>query len=206
MELLLTLISGIAWTIVYIELIRTGFKYKTYGMPLFALGLNLAWEMIYSFDALSHGIGVQGTVNLVWMLLDIVILVTYFMYGRKHYIGDAKKYFIPWSILALISCALIQFAFYFEFRGIAAAEYSAFAQNAAMSILFVVMLMSRKDTDGQNLRIAIAKWVGTLAPTILMGLLQKFSIYILLMGIICCLFDMLYIFLLNKRKAEERAS
>ena len=199
MELLLTLVSGIAWFIVYIELIRTGFSQKTYGMPLFALGLNLVWETIYSFDALSQGISVQGIVNLIWMMLDVVILVTYFKYGRARFSNDTKKYFIPWSILVLITCVLIQFAFYFEFHGISAAQYSAFAQNAAMSIMFVIMLMQREDTKGQNLTIATAKWIGTLAPTILMGFLHEINIYIILMGAICCFFDILYISLLYRK-------
>ncbi|HAK1573060.1 TPA: hypothetical protein H1082_001961, partial [Listeria monocytogenes] len=68
MTLFLTLLSGIAWTIVYIELIRNGIKHKTYAMPLFALSLNFAWEVIYSINDLvinSNSIGVQGLVNLV---------------------------------------------------------------------------------------------------------------------------------------------
>ena len=32
MELFLTALSGLAWTIVYIEAIRLGIKYKTYAM------------------------------------------------------------------------------------------------------------------------------------------------------------------------------
>ena len=46
--LVLVGISGICWTIVYIELIRNGFKDKACGMPLFALGLNIVWEFLYS--------------------------------------------------------------------------------------------------------------------------------------------------------------
>jgi hypothetical protein len=41
---LLTLISGLAWTIVYIESIRVGFRDKAYAMPIAALALNFAWE------------------------------------------------------------------------------------------------------------------------------------------------------------------
>jgi hypothetical protein len=40
--LILVGISGLAWTVVYLFLIRAGFKDKTYGMPLFALALNIA--------------------------------------------------------------------------------------------------------------------------------------------------------------------
>ena len=44
---ILIVISGICWSAVYIDSIRIGFKQKTYCMPLFALGLNIAWEGIY---------------------------------------------------------------------------------------------------------------------------------------------------------------
>ena len=45
----LTLTSGISWTIVYLTIIYRGFKDKTCGMPFFALALNIAWEFIFSF-------------------------------------------------------------------------------------------------------------------------------------------------------------
>jgi hypothetical protein len=44
MEPFLTLISGLAWTIVYIDSIRIGFRQKTYAMPMAALALNFAWS------------------------------------------------------------------------------------------------------------------------------------------------------------------
>ncbi|EPH77716.1 hypothetical protein D929_00041 [Enterococcus faecalis 02-MB-P-10] len=53
MELFLTLISGSSWTMVYIISIYKGFKDKTYAIPLFALGANFFWEVIYSLSSLS---------------------------------------------------------------------------------------------------------------------------------------------------------
>ena len=204
MELFLTLVSGIAWSVVYIELIRRGFKDKTYGMPLFALGLNFAWELIYGYTdvvlQLRGTIGAQGIVNMCWALLDAIILVTYFKYGKERYGEETKRYFWSWSILAIVVCFVIQFAFFFEFDLNMAPRYSAFTQNAAMSILFITMMFARKDTRGQSLTIAVAKWVGTLAPTILMGYIQEFNIFIILCGITCSVFDILYIVLLHKRQ------
>lgn len=201
MNLFLVLLSGICWSIVYIELIRNGFKDKTYGMPLFALGLNFAWEIIYSFDSLlftssSLQASVQGVVNLIWALLDAVIVYTYFKYGRRDFPNEAKKYFISFSILAFISCFLMQFAFYFHFDSVQASKYSAFAQNAAMSIMFLTMLFKRRSTRGQTVLMAAAKGIGTLAPTILGGLLEEFNIYIVLMGTICFIFDLIYVIVL----------
>lgn len=201
---ILMILSGICWSIVYIELIRGGFKDKTYAMPLFALGLNFAWETLYSVDQLFLGSEpLQGVVNLIWAALDAIIIVTYFKYGREYFPEKAKKYFVPFSILAFVSCFVMQFAFYFQFHKVPASQYSAFAQNAAMSVLFLVMLYQRGNTRGQTLLMAIAKCIGTLAPTILGGLIESFNIYILLMGIICLVFDVLYIVALHSFKKEE---
>jgi hypothetical protein len=57
------------------------------------------------------------------------------------------------------------------------------------------MLLLRKNTKGQNLTVAIAKWIGTLAPTILFGIMLENNL-VLILGIFCCVFDMIYIWLL----------
>ena len=205
MELFLTLLSGIGWTLVYIDSIRKGFKDKTYAIPLYALGLNFAWEVIYTVRDISTA-GVQGVVNLVWMLCDAVIVYTYFKYGKREFPENAKKEFIPFSVLSFAACIVFQVAFLLQFpEGIEAATYSAFAQNAAMSILFVVMLYRRDSSRGQSMLIAVAKWIGTLAPTLLLGVVTQFNIYVILTGIICSVFDILYIVLLGKKiKAEKQ--
>ncbi|MBQ9306498.1 MAG: hypothetical protein IJ229_01135 [Clostridia bacterium] len=202
--LILLIISGCAWTIVYIDSIRMGFRDKTYCMPLWALGLNICWEIIYSFDGFSHP-SVQLIANTVWALCDILIVVTYFRYGKSKLPGRLKSVFLPYSLLAFFTCLMIQLAFYLHFPdSIEAAQYSAFLQNVAMSVLFVVMLCQRGTSDGQSMLIAVAKWVGTLAPTLQQGLVQNFNIYILIMGALCSVWDLLYIFLLRRKFAEEK--
>lgn len=196
----LTLISGICWTIVYIDLINRGFRDKTYGMPLFALTFNLSWEFTYAF--LFTNPGIQHYVNIVWFLLDVVILYTYFRYGRAEFAKTADpKWFIPWSLAALaISFAVIYVAAV-ELGPTKGAEYSAFAQNLMMSILFVVMLVQRNSVAGQSMYIALFKWIGTLAPTILFYA-RTGSLLILVFGVGCFIYDLVYIFMLyNKFRA-----
>lgn len=201
MNLFLVLISGICWSLVYLELIRKGFQDKTCAMPLFALGLNFAWEIIYSLDSLIlNTASVQGWVNLVWACLDAVIVYTFFRYGREAFPEKARKYFVPFSLLAFTACFTIQFAFYFHFENVAASKYSAFVQNAAMSILFLTMLFTRGNTRGQTVLMAAAKWIGTLAPTILGGFVEEFNIYIVLTGAVCFVFDGIYTVMLAKWK------
>jgi hypothetical protein len=82
MRLSLTALSGIAWTIVYIDAIRIGFKHKTYAIPVVALALNIAWETIYAVLVLQAGIWLQGGINVCWALLDLVIVYTFARFGR----------------------------------------------------------------------------------------------------------------------------
>ncbi len=44
--------------------------------------------------------------------------------------------------------------------------------------------------------IAIAKWIGTLAPAIQMGILEGFDPFIVICGVLCSVFDLIYIFML----------
>ena len=197
---ILTLVSGISWSIVYLSLINRGFKDKTYGMPLFALAFNIAWEFMYAF-LVNFGFSLQKVVNIVWCLLDVVIVYTYFKYGRKDFPKDRQRYFIPWSLAAfLVGFAVIYFAHY-EFPDFWGARYTAFAQNLMMSVLFISMLVRRNNVDGQSMYVAIFKWLGTLAPTIQMSI-QTGSKLILILGIGCFLYDLIYIWMLYQKFLE----
>ncbi|WP_267202409.1 hypothetical protein [Limosilactobacillus kribbianus] len=197
MTLFLTLVSGIAWTIVYIECIRLGFKEKAYSMPLFALALNIAWEGIYSFVDLQS-FSAQTIANLVWFACDLLIVYTYFKFGRKEFSANSQRFFVLISITVFATCLLIQLAFYWQFGLRYGSRYSAFLQNLVMSLLFIAMLFKRDGKRGQSMTIAVAKWLGTLAPTILMGVLQEVNVYVIICGALCSVFDIAYIVLLAR--------
>lgn len=214
METFLTVLSGIGWIIVYEECIRLGLKQKTYAMPFFALGLNFTWELIYTVSDIfleAHGplVGMnaaQAVVNACWVILDVIILSTYFRYGKKEWPETvSESLFIPWSILILVCCFSLQLVFIKEFGFIMAAQYSAFLQNVLMSVMFIGMLMKRGDTEGQSLLLAVAKWIGTLAPTVLLGVIN-FNAVVLVCGIFCTIFDVIYIVLLMGFEKKEKAS
>jgi hypothetical protein len=198
MELFLTALSGIAWTIVYIVSIRIGFTQKTYAMPIAALGLNIAWEWIYAIYDLTGAPGPQAYINLVWALADVVILFTFFRYGRAEFPAFVTRpLFIAWGVAILGTSIAVQLLFIGEFGlvDMRAASYSAFLQNLLMSGLFIAMFAARRGARGQSVTIAIAKWIGTLAPTLLLGVIQN-SPFILGIGILCSVFDLAYIALL----------
>ena len=198
-------ISAIAWTIVYISCIRIGFQQKTYCIPLWALSLNFAWEVLHGFyDLHELGPQLQVIINAIWALFDIVILYTFFKFGRKHFPKNIKsRWFYTWGIISLIISFLVQYGFILEFGTIMGGSYAAFLQNLLMSILFIIMLYNRRGSEGQSLTIAYSKCIGTLAPTILFGIIGSDALngpnkFILLIGFIIFLFDLVYIILLTR--------
>ncbi|MGQ0760605.1 MAG: transmembrane-type terpene cyclase [Acidobacteriota bacterium] len=228
MKLLLIVISGVCWTIVYIDGIRVGFRDKSYAIPFYALALNFAWELLYTYHGFRiNGVDAQNIFNAAWLTFDIGILYTYFRFGRKYFrafrdhppanaggtdktgppttAGGSDFTFIGWSVLGLITAFAIQYAVIREFGVAKGAAYSAFPQNLIMSILFIAMLAKRGGREGQSLLIAVSKWIGTLAPTILFGVVgqggfPRGSFLILTVGLLCSMFDVIYIWLLAKAK------
>ena len=207
MVLLLTALSGIAWTVVYIESIRVGFRQRTYAMPIAALGLNIAWEWTYAIRDLASDPQLQGWVNLVWALADVGILATFYRYGRSEFPAFvSRRLFITSGIVIISTSFLIQWLFIAEFGtvGMKAGEYSAFLQNLLMSGLFIAMFVARRGPRGQTLTIAVAKWIGTLAPTILFGFIYG-SLFIIGIGLLCSVFDLAYIGVLIWAKRDPSA-
>jgi len=208
MDLFLTIVSGLAWTIVYIAAIRQGFKYKTYAMPVAALGLNIAWETIYGVNGLFGAVSAQSVINLLWAAADVVIVITFFRFGRAEFPKFVTRpLFIGWGIVIFGTSYAVQALFVAQFGWTDAARYSAFLQNLLMSGLFIAMFVARRGPRGQSLVIAIAKWLGTLAPTILIGVLGDLP-FILWIGLLCSVFDLTYIGLLlwAKRRPEVFAA
>ena len=195
-----TLVSGISWTIVYIDIINRGLRDKTYGMPFFALAFNIAWEFIYAF-VIYQGFALQRAVNIVWFLLDGGVLYTYLRYGREEFAEGYRKYFLPWSGVAIMMAFAVLYFSGREFPDVRGGTYSAFAQNLMMSVLFIAMLVRRGSVSGQSMYIAIFKWLGTLAPTILLWVATG-SRLVLVLGIGCFLYDVIYIGMLYRKFVE----
>lgn len=196
MILFLTIVSGLAWTVVYVEAIRLGFRERTYAIPAAALALNFAWEAIYASRSLATGLSAQGVFNIVWGLADVLIVCTFLRFGRAELPSwVTRPLFVGWAVLLGTTSFAVQLLFVAEFGWDDATKYAAFLQNLLMSGLFIAMFVSRGSGRGQSLVIAAAKWIGTLAPTIVYGGYGN-SALILGLGALCSVFDLTYIALL----------
>ncbi|PWY80555.1 hypothetical protein BO70DRAFT_362506 [Aspergillus heteromorphus CBS 117.55] len=71
------------WVLSYILLARETFRSKSYGMPIFAMANNFAWEIIYGFfyqDLLSKQI-----VSTIWAIVDAIMAYGTVKYGRNEW-------------------------------------------------------------------------------------------------------------------------
>ncbi|MEJ2212384.1 MAG: hypothetical protein P8129_25630 [Anaerolineae bacterium] len=188
---LLTLASGVGWTLAYLAIIYRGFKDETYGMPLFALALNITWEFLFAFlfrDIFS----LQVVINIVWFFFDLVILYTYLRYGRKEWPGTVDpRWFAPWTWLAIGMAFVTQYFASLEFSPLLAPAYSALVGNLVMSVLFIHMLVRRDGIEGQSMGIALFKWLGTAAATAFLYL-DTGSNLVLALGASAFVFDLIY--------------
>ena len=209
-KIVLTAISGLCWTIVYIEGIRLGFKDRSYAMPFFALALNIAWELLHTIFGFREGGGLQATINAIWFVFDLGIIYTYFKFGRKYFARSLPgSSFVIWSVLVLVSALAVEYAFTRELGVFKGGAYAAFLQNLVMSVLFIQMLVSRGSREGQSVLLAVAKWIGTLAPTIQFGVIgdlgfPRGSLLVMVTGGFCCVFDLIYIWLLSRTGTADR--
>ncbi|XTR36569.1 hypothetical protein ACQQ2T_08360 [Paraclostridium tenue] len=207
-ELFLQLSCGIFWIMTYIIIIYKSFKDKTCGMPLFALALNLAWEFTFSFIYPPENLLMARIMFILWLILDLIILYTFFKYGYenlKYKNLITKKELNIFAILDILFSIIFIILFVndisilYENSIVQASGFIANLQNLIMSILFVNMILNRGNTLGQSIFIAIFKWIGTLAIAIL-----KFSNMLpstnteLLIIILIQVFDIIYIHLIYK--------
>jgi hypothetical protein len=205
MILFLTIVSGLAWTVVYIDAIRVGFRDRSYAIPAAALGLNFAWEAIYGVRSLATGITVQGFFNVAWGLADVAIVYTFLKFGRAELPAwVTRRLFVGWALLLAAASFAVQLLFVAEFGWDAASRYAAFLQNLLMSGLFIAMFVARGGSRGQTLLIAAAKWIGTLAPTFVFGWYGN-SPLILGVGLLCSVFDLAYLGLLWRSRPRRHA-
>jgi hypothetical protein len=175
---------------------------RTYAIPAAALMLNIAWEWLYSVLDLSGGGSVQGYVNLAWACADIAIVFTFFRYGFAEFSDRiGRGAFVAGGIGLLAASVAVQLLFLAEFGRTNGEVYSAFLQNLLMSGLFIAMFLERRGARGQSLIIAVAKWLGTLAPTIQFGVFSNWP-FVLGVGLLCAVVDLTYIGLLLRVRGK----
>jgi hypothetical protein len=202
----------ICWMITYFESARLGFKYKTYAFPLWCVGLNVTWEFLSAVYAIRENQPIHVAAgSALCLILDILILVTYIKYGLKYWPQNlSSRFFYPHLGLVLIICMAFQYGMIKLFGLTDGIAYSGFLQNLVMSVLFIYMLVSRNGPEGQNMLIAVSKFIGTAVPTMIVGVIGipagSPNLLIRYVGLSIIILDVIYILGLYNamRKTESK--
>jgi len=164
LTLICAILAALGWLLTYGLVIRRSYLEKTYGIPLVALAVNFSWELIFSVvvrpATMTDEAWLWIAINLLWLALDFVILFQTIMYGVRE-TWPSTAFFYSSLALALIFGLLGVLAVTFQFQDWEG-QWTSFAGNLMMSVLFVTMLYQR-GIRGQSIYIGICKLVGTFA-------------------------------------------
>lgn len=200
-DALLTFVQGVFWVLTYIVVIRVSFRDRTYAMPLLAMSMNIVWEFLFTFIYPMSADKQQQIFNLVWFVLDLVILYTYLRFWRSDYPKHLPASLMwPQLILTLVAPAPVYVAIIKQFpsRELGSGAYTAYGDNLIMSVLFITMLIRRGDRRGQSLWIAWAKLLGTGAASLDQYLLEPRNYVLNALYLEILFFDLLYVVMLAR--------
>lgn len=189
MPIVLDVCCGLFWGFAYVVAIVLGFKNKTHYIPGLSICMNFAWEFWVVVSRIRYGeiFSIAFFIQLTWLILDIGIVLTWQLFRKRKKLTCVKD-------ICCFGCAFI-IVFIWAFLG-AGWESSVFVINLIMSLDFIIRLHT-DNAKHTSLMIAVAKMIGTLAATILNGIVYVNALVCWLGGL-CLILDIYYIVLLVK--------
>ena len=162
LQLLAAVMFG-AWTVAYVQIVRAGFREKTYGLPLVSIFQNFSWELVFSFQLIAPGVLALVWGNRLWFVVDCVIVLQVFLYGKQAQTNPwVRQHFRAIAAAGLVATGIGVYCFAAYYEDVYGLSLS-FLINLLMSVLFIAMLFARPDLKGLPYGAAWAKMVGTLA-------------------------------------------
>ena len=199
----LTIISGVFWIFVYAESIQIVTKEKKLPLPVIVIFLNLSWELIYSTGGIyllinnlfKDHLTAQICVNSAYLIMDAILL--YYIFKEQNTLFKSANNSGRLWLFFMYSLAYQNLYFLF-FDHIYAGTLSAYIQNLLMSVLFIYYFFRKRESLKFSRSIAVNKFIGTVAPTISLGLAAEtgFPFYL---GIACFVIDLIYIYVIFMR-------
>ena len=191
------------WGIGYVLVIRRIIKSKFVEVPVFAVCGNITWEFLWGFYFETD----MGLL-LVWFyrlgaLLDVGILVSVFLYGRKQLISEAvSKHFYPMVVGALIIWTCMYLAFEKQGYDLPLGSNSAYIVNLAMSILYILLALNLSNPHLLSIPIGWLKGLGTGMVTVFVFLAYPDNLFVQVISVVVGVLDVIYMVLLYRLQAR----
>ena len=194
------------WVLAYVFIIRQCFKDKSYGLPLVAICMNIAWEFVASW-VIPNPVPLWHCFDRLWFFVDLVIVYQLLRYGRElQTIPEIQRNFHGVFAGTVVLSGMGLYAFYVQYYDILGLV-GAFMVNLVMSVTFLFFYFSRRRQKGRGLSVPAAwcKMLGTLGTSIechyVIGMTQKWLGGLHFLTYLCLsifLFDCIYIYAVMK--------
>ncbi|RDW85832.1 hypothetical protein BP5796_04157 [Coleophoma crateriformis] len=104
-------LGGGLWTICYILLTRESIKSQSYGMPMFALAFNFAWELVYALTVAEATL--EKICFGIWLAIDCGLVYGLLKYGHNewNHAPAVKNHLGSIFIVLLGGCVVGHWAF-----------------------------------------------------------------------------------------------
>jgi hypothetical protein len=198
------------WILAYLFILHRCFRDRTYGLPIIAICLNFAWEILASF-VFPNPVPLWHFFDRAWLVIDVLLVYQLIRWGRAEQSNpEVAKYFafaiiVPfalgiWGLYAFVDS-------YVDRLGLV----GAFGVNLIMSILFVFFYLARRGTGrGLSRGGAVFKMLGTLGTSIechfvvrmINPELRSLS-FLTFLCVSIFLFDCLYIYLVFRKPVAQ---
>ncbi|QSQ24061.1 hypothetical protein JY651_03520 [Pyxidicoccus parkwayensis] len=203
-------VGCVFWVLAYGFIIRQCFRDKSYGLPLVAICMNLAWEFLASW-VFPTPVPLWHLFDRVWFFVDLVIVYQLLRYGRGlQTIPEVKRHFFTVVAGTTVLAGIGLYTFFVQYHDLLGLV-GAFMINLVMSVSFVFFYFSRRQQGGVGLSwpAALCKLLGTLGTSVechhVIGMTQPWLGGLSFLHFLCVsifLFDVLYLALVWK---EARA-
>ncbi|KAI7779187.1 Terpene cyclase atmB [Diaporthe eres] len=163
----LILSVSIFWTIAYVLYVRQGYRDKSYGMPLFALAGNIAWEFLFGV-AMPTSVA-QVVCFVPWLVIDVFIVHTTWKYGARQF-KQSPVVANNLGLVLVFGVAFVTASFYFFIKTVgldAASFYLGYSDQLLISITSLAQLLRRNNTLGHSWGIWFCRTFGTFLSIVL---------------------------------------
>jgi hypothetical protein len=206
-ELLLFGVGGLGWVIVYAHVLYGVRKHRFVEIPAVAVVSNVAWEFVWGivFKTDLGELFVWG--YRTWFFLDGFITYSLFKYGSKQFSEPSlKKHFRPAAAAGIAGFVLFNYLFKTQGYELPTGLVSGYGVTLMMSLLWIPFLLRQESARYFSYLVAWAKMVGTAIASVFCFLALADNVFLLYLCVLTFLSDLLYVVILHRRKAEDRAS
>lgn len=182
-------IEAVFWLGAYALIVRHAFREKIHGMPVVAMCGNISWEFILGLGLFPAcpvywadcPQAIMGPVTLFAALLDAFILYTIIRFGRDQFrhIPWLHRYFLPLVLLGVAAAFAVVYSVMHDMytinlydapvngevpdflqAGLQGGLYTGWGLALMMGLLFIALLTSRGNVQGQSFYIALFMMLG----------------------------------------------